>query len=155
MKGRLALLSFTVLSLVLITSMAVGCGQQPFIEPTPIPTLVPATLPPVAPTESPSGGEVMPTEPAGGEPPDTTDLIQAGSQVFETSCAPCHNLTAETKVGPGLAGLYDRDQLPNGMPVSDENLGEWIRNGGGAMPGLPLTDEQLAQVIAFLKDATQ
>jgi mono/diheme cytochrome c family protein len=81
--------------------------------------------------------------------------VQAGEQVFEANCAVCHNLTAETKVGPGLAGLFEREQLPNGNPVTDENLREWIANGGGAMPAVPLSQDELAQVIAFLHEATQ
>jgi mono/diheme cytochrome c family protein len=76
-------------------------------------------------------------------------------QVFEQTCLVCHSLTDEAKVGPGLAGLYERDMLPNGNPVDDENLGIWIRTGGGAMPGIPLTDEQLSDVVAFLKEATE
>jgi mono/diheme cytochrome c family protein len=82
-------------------------------------------------------------------------VSEAGMQVFDQTCSVCHSLTDEAKVGPGLAGLYERDVLPNGSPVDDENLGVWIRTGGGAMPGIPLTDEQLLDVIAFLKEATQ
>jgi hypothetical protein len=54
-----------------------------------------------------------------------------------------------------LAGLFDRDVLPNDQPMSDENLAEWITTGGGAMPGLPLSDGELGQLIAFLREATQ
>jgi mono/diheme cytochrome c family protein len=122
---------------------AAACGQQPAVEPTSIPTLAPATLP-VATT--------APEATTGGGP---EDLVQAGSQVFEQNCSVCHNLTTETKVGPGLAGLFDFDQLPNGNPVNEENVKAWILSGGGAMPGVPLTEEQLNAVVAFLKDATQ
>ena len=107
-------------------------------------------------------GETHPEEPqqAGGqqtaEPGATGDTgVQAGQQVFEKNCAVCHNLTAETKVGPGLAGLFEREQLPNGNPITDENLREWITNGGGAMPPVPLAEDELTQVIAFLHEATQ
>jgi cytochrome c len=131
---------------ILVTLSAAGCGQQPDIAPTAIPTLAPATLPAATPT---------PAVGAGGEPTSPVDPVEAGSQVFEQACAVCHNLTAETRVGPGLAGLFNRDQLPNGNPVNEENLKEWIVTGGGAMPGLPLTEEQLTAVVAFLKDATQ
>ena len=132
--------------LLLAALSAVACGQQPALEPTPIPTLAPATLP---------AATTAPEATTGGEPSSPEDLVQAGSQQFEQNCAVCHNLTTEMKVGPGLAGLFDLDQLPNGNPVNDENLKSWILSGGGAMPGVPLTEEQLNAVVAFLKDATQ
>jgi mono/diheme cytochrome c family protein len=98
-----------------------------------------------------TGGTAAPTEAAaGGE-----DALAAGAEVFQQNCAVCHNLTTETKVGPGLAGVFGRDQLPNGQPVNDDNLREWIRTGGGGMPAIPLTDEQLDVLIPYLKDATQ
>jgi mono/diheme cytochrome c family protein len=123
------------------------------VPPTPIPTLVPATLPPATPTEAaPSGGET----PAAVEPPASpAELVEVGQGVYEQNCAVCHNLTDETLVGPGLAGLFDLDQLPNGQPVNDENLAEWITNGGGAMPAVPLPNDELEALIAFLHDATE
>ena len=143
MNKRLALMIVVILC-------AAGCGPQPLpLAPTSIPTLAPATLPAPLPTEP-----AAPVEP-GETAPTTGGEGDAGKQVFEQTCAACHNLTGEAKVGPGLAGLYDRDMLPNGNPVDDENLGVWIRTGGGAMPGLPLTDEQLSDVVAFLREATQ
>jgi mono/diheme cytochrome c family protein len=138
--------------------LAACASPQPLPDaPTPIRTLYPATLPAVV-TQPPSGTQV-----AGGgqtpEPGGTTDAgeaaVQAGEQVFQTNCSVCHNLTTETKVGPGLAGLFERDQLPNGSPVTDENLRVWITNGGGAMPAIPLSEDELTQVIAFLHEATQ
>ncbi len=135
-----------VICLIVGTLAAAGCGQQPSIAPTPIPTLAPATLPAATPTQPVS---------AGGEATSPVDPVEAGRQVFEQNCAVCHNLTTELKVGPGLAGLFDRDQLPNGNPINEENLKGWILSGGGAMPGLPLTEEQLQAVVAFLKEATQ
>ena len=145
MKKTLALAMF-------ILVVAACSSPQPLPDaPTPIRTLYPATLPHVVPPP-PSGTEVA----GGDETPEAGDpTVQAGGQVFEQNCAVCHNLTAETKVGPGLAGLFDLDQLPNGNPVTDENLQEWITNGGGAMPGVPLSQDELDQVIAFLHEATQ
>jgi mono/diheme cytochrome c family protein len=140
---------------ILILLFVAACNPQPLPDaPTPIRTLFPATLPAVV-TQPPSG-----TQQAGGqqtaEPGATGDTgVQAGQQVFEKNCAVCHNLTAETKVGPGLAGLFEREQLPNGNPITDENLREWITNGGGAMPPVPLAEDELTQVIAFLHEATQ
>ena len=136
---------------ILIALFAVGCNPQPLpVEPTPIPTLPPATVPP-EPTAAPATSSEVDVP----ESSTANELIDAGAGVFDTSCVVCHNLTSEAKVGPGLAGMFEKESLPNGETVNDENLKEWILNGGGAMPGIPLADEQLEALIAFLKDATQ
>jgi len=125
--------------IVIIGLFAIGCGPHELpTAPTPIPTLIPATLPagPVATVaaQSQSGG---------------------GVAIFNTNCSGCHNLTAETKVGPGLGPLFTLAKLPNGKPVNDDNLKQWIHTGGGAMPGFSsLTDDQLNQLLAYLKGAT-
>jgi mono/diheme cytochrome c family protein len=152
MVKRLTLLTVALVAIVLF---AIGCAYQPAVPPTPIPTLAPATMPPAPPTQPAASGEGTPSPASEGGTSGAADLVTAGGQVFEQNCSVCHNLTAETKVGPGLAGLFGRQQLPNGNPVNEENLKEWIVTGGGAMPGLPLTAEQLAAVVAFLQDATQ
>lgn len=142
---KLTLVLAVVLTLVLLVS---ACGPQPLPEePTPIPTLAPATLPAATATEAEPGGEATPGDGGG--------LVEAGQQVFEQNCSSCHALTDETRVGPGLAGLFDLQELPNGEAMNEENLRVWIRNGGGAMPGIPLNDDDMDAVIAFLRDATQ
>lgn len=77
----------------------------------------------------------------------------AGAKVFQSACAVCHTTTKQKKVGPGLAGLYQTSSLPNAEPVSDRNVENWIRNGGGNMPGFKgiLTPEQMRDVLAYLK----
>lgn len=98
------------------------------------------------------GGAAPPPKAAGqlGEP-------ERGPQVFQSSgCAACHTTTREKLVGSGLAGVTAKDKLPNGKPMSDDNLIEWIRTGGtsttGAMPPNPnLTDQQLRDLVAYLK----
>jgi mono/diheme cytochrome c family protein len=119
-----------------IALLIAGCGPQPLPEePTAIPTLAPAT-PPKADT---------------GEKPD---LAQQGADVFTAQCSACHSVTAEAKVGPGLAGLFDLDTLPDGNSFSEDNLKDWILNGGGAMPGVSLSDADMEALIAYLKEAT-
>ena len=145
--------SLMILALFAISLFVIGCGPQPMSPPTAIPTLVPATLPAVTPTPAPVV-EIEPTNPP-SEPGSPEELTLAGQEVFEQNCAVCHNLTSETLVGPGLEQLFNRDQLPNGEPFSEENLKAWIVTGGGAMPGLPLTEEQLEAVVVFLREATQ
>jgi cytochrome c len=74
------------------------------------------------------------------------------------------------RVGPGLAGLFEPGgptlpanvdyggNLPNGQPITGENVSAWIRSGGqgqiGVMPAngnIPnLTDADLADLLAYL-----
>jgi len=143
--------------LMLVTVCVVACGPQPLpFVPTPIPSLIPATLP--VPSAVAEGGQAEGGVPT---PPPAGGGTAAGAQVFEKQCSLCHNLTAEIKIGPGLAGVFGRDKLPNGNPVTDDNVKAWIRSGGGgasggiAMPGIPLTGADLDAVVAFLKDATK
>ena len=45
-----------------------------------------------------------------------------GQSVFD-NCAVCHNSdSTETKIGPGLKGLFKREKLVNGKPVNDANV---------------------------------
>jgi cytochrome c len=85
-----------------------------------------------------------------------------GKDVFETSgCTACHATTDEKLVGPGLQGVLAGQgeygsNLPNGKPINDENVAEWIRTGGtgqiGNMPSYPdLTPEQIGDLVAYLK----
>ena len=132
-------LRLTLLTIVIVLLLAGCISPQPLPnEPTPIPTLIPAT---------------MPAEPAPAQQAPTG--VGLSSAVFDANCSACHNLNAETKVGPGLAGLFEKSELPNGNPVNEENLKEWVRTGGGAMPGLPLSDSELEELVAFLENATK
>jgi cytochrome c len=89
-----------------------------------------------------------------------------GKTVF-ASCAGCHSTSTNTLLGPGLAGLFSvegptlpdgvdyKGLLPNGKERSEANIAEWIRTGGsgsiGVMPPMPLTDEQMADLMAYLR----
>jgi len=89
-----------------------------------------------------------------------------GKTVF-ASCAGCHSTSTNTLLGPGLAGLFSiegpklpdgvdyQGLLPNGKERSEANIAEWIRIGGsgsiGYMPPTPLTDEQMADLMAYLR----
>ena len=92
-----------------------------------------------------------------------------GQQVFaNTGCASCHAISDQKLVGPGLAGLFKpggpklpsgvdyQGNLPNGKPINEQNVTEWIKTGGvgkiGQMPGHPtLTPEQMTDLVAYLK----
>ncbi len=85
-----------------------------------------------------------------------------GEAIFTSAgCAGCHSIGSDQIVGPGLAGIVNGkgpygDKLPNGEPITDESLIEWIKIGGvgkiGQMPGNnTLSDQELADIVAYLK----
>jgi cytochrome c len=76
-----------------------------------------------------------------------------GKEVFD-QCSVCHNAdSAETKVGPGLKGLFKHAKLANGKPVSEANVREKINEGGNGMPAYSdqLSDQDKNDVVAYLK----
>lgn len=90
-----------------------------------------------------------------------------GKAIFASSCAGCHSTATNMLLGPGLAGLFSangptlpngidyKGMLPNGKERSEANVAEWIRNGGsgsiGFMPSMPISDEQMADLLAYLR----
>jgi mono/diheme cytochrome c family protein len=61
------------------------------------------------------GGAVGAGRAASGDP-------AKGKTVFE-NCAVCHNAdSTETKMGPGLKGLFKRDKLKSGKKVTEANV---------------------------------
>ncbi|QSO52218.1 cytochrome c [Alicyclobacillus curvatus] len=81
----------------------------------------------------------------------TGDATQ-GVKLFQQSCAMCHSTGTNTVVGPGLKGIMTKSTLPNGQAVTNDNVTNWIRTGGGGMPGFPqLTNQQRADIVAYLK----
>lgn len=98
----------------------------------------------------------------------------AGQVVFTNKgCTGCHAGDDTKLVGPGLGGLFQPEgtaaygtQLPNGRPVDDANVLEWIRKGTAgfaehiqpqdgeeytAMPPIAITDEEYASLLNYLK----
>jgi cytochrome c len=76
-----------------------------------------------------------------------------GKEVFD-QCSVCHNAdSTETKIGPGLKGLFKRDKLVNGKAVNDANVRDKINEGGNGMPSYKdiLSDKEKDDVIAYLK----
>ena len=78
-----------------------------------------------------------------------------GKDVFESNCSVCHNAdSTETKVGPGLKGLFKKAALMNKKKVTTATVLEMINMGSES--GMPpykdmLTAAEKADVIAFLK----
>ena len=76
-----------------------------------------------------------------------------GKDVFD-QCSVCHNAdSTETKVGPGLKGLFKMAMLVNGKPVTEANVRDFINTGGNGMPayGDQLSAQDKNDVIAYLK----
>lgn len=106
------------------------------------------------------GGQATPAEPAA--PAAIVGDVARGEALFTSAgCAGCHSIGSDQIVGPGLAGLVNGKgpygtNLPNGKPINDANLIEWLKIGGvgkiGQMPGNnTLTDQELADIVAYLK----
>ena len=77
-----------------------------------------------------------------------------GKDVFESNCAVCHNAdSAETKMGPGLKGLFKKAVLNNKKKPSDAVILSIINEGGNGMPGFgdQLTPTEKSDLIAYLK----
>lgn len=79
-----------------------------------------------------------------------------GKDLFEKSgCSRCHFTDAlETKIGPGLQGLFGRAELPvSGRPVNEENVKRQLEDPYENMPPFAqrLTSDERARIISYLK----
>lgn len=76
----------------------------------------------------------------------------SGAVVYKNYCAKCHypNNTYDLH-GPGLQALYKQKYMPSGAPANDERITQVTLHGRGMMPASQLTDEQLADLLAYLK----
>jgi len=74
-----------------------------------------------------------------------------GAAVYEAKCARCHYPTTTSSLhGPGLQALTKLKSMPSGAPPTDERMTDVILHGRGMMPATQLTDEQLADLLAYL-----
>lgn len=74
-----------------------------------------------------------------------------GAAVFQANCARCHSPTSTRPLhGPGLQALTKLPAMPSGAPPTDERLTAVILHGRQMMPGTPLTDDQLRDLLAYL-----
>ena len=138
-----------------VAIFALACaGPQPLpVVPTSLPTLIPATLP-IEPTVA---ATTTVTATATANPQTPPGPASGGAALFNDNCSSCHYLTAETKVGPGLQGLFSSAALPNGQPVTVDSVRAWIRSGSDVMPAFgpdKIADGDLDVLVAYLQQAT-
>ncbi|NIO05337.1 MAG: c-type cytochrome [Proteobacteria bacterium] len=82
------------------------------------------------------------------------EIFPKGQDLFMANCAVCHfHDSTETKVGPGLKGVFKNPQLPGtGRPTSEETVRKQIQQGGGKMPPFKnLKEEEISEIIDYLK----
>ncbi len=70
--------------------------------------------------------------------------IERGVQVFAAACAGCHGADGSGGNGPGLMYLVKEN--------NDSMLTQIILGGVGDMPGQNLSNQEVVDVIAFLRD---
>lgn len=75
-----------------------------------------------------------------------------GAAVFQAKCARCHYPTTTSSLhGPGLQALTKIKSMPSGAPPTDERLTDVILHGRGMMPATPISDDQLQDLLAYLR----
>jgi mono/diheme cytochrome c family protein len=74
-----------------------------------------------------------------------------GARVFGAYCARCHYPTTTKGLkGPGLQALTKVKAMPSGAPPTDERILQTIRHGHGMMQPVPVSDEDLPYLLAYL-----
>jgi cytochrome c oxidase subunit 2 len=94
--------------------------------------------------------------------PPRGSLAERGQELFaHGACIACHTITgvpqARGTVGPNLTHVGSRTMVAGAMlPNTEEWLRRWITNApylkpGSLMPAMPLPDDQVAALIAYLQ----
>lgn len=74
-----------------------------------------------------------------------------GAEVFHGYCGRCHYPTTTRGLkGPGLQALTKVKEMPSGAPPTDERLLFTIRHGHGMMQPVPVPEDDLAPLLAYL-----
>jgi cytochrome c2 len=86
---------------------------------------------------------------------EKTGDVAKGKEIFE-QCSGCHSVdTDEKKMGPSLKGLFKKEKMSSGKPVSEENV-KAIIDKGNVEKGMPayeemLSEEERVHVLAYVK----
>jgi cytochrome c oxidase subunit 2 len=97
--------------------------------------------------------------------PDLKDLPRGLAVLTAKGCLACHSVDGKPKVGPTLKSLYGREEqilvagVARSITVDDAFLRRVITNPTGqvvrgyppAMPRTPLTDQELNEVVRYIK----
>ncbi len=93
--------------------------------------------------------------------PASSEAAKRGEQVFlKSTCANCHAIrgtSANVAFAPDLTHLAQRQTLAAGVTRNGpRELARWLKNPqaikpGTLMPNLQLTDEQVAELVAYLE----
>jgi mono/diheme cytochrome c family protein len=78
---------------------------------------------------------------------------QRGRDLFQANCAICHNpYKNEPLQGPPLVKLFRKQELPSGIPATDEHVRDTILMGRRNMPKFNdvLDEKQLNDLLAYL-----
>jgi mono/diheme cytochrome c family protein len=75
-----------------------------------------------------------------------------GAAFYRVKCGKCHYPTSTKPLnGPGLQALTKVKAMPSGAPPTDERMTYVILHGRNMMPGTQLTDDQLSDLLAYLR----
>jgi mono/diheme cytochrome c family protein len=76
----------------------------------------------------------------------------SGAAVYQQKCARCHYPTSSSPLhGPGLQAITKVKAMPSGAPPTDERLTNVIIHGRGMMPATSLDDQQLQDLLVYLR----
>jgi mono/diheme cytochrome c family protein len=83
---------------------------------------------------------------------DWTPQEARGAAIYQQKCARCHYPTTTSPLhGPGLQALTRLKAMPSGAPPTDERLTAVILHGRQMMPSTPLDDDQMQDMLAYLR----
>ena len=75
-----------------------------------------------------------------------------GAAVYRVKCGKCHYPTNTHPLnGPGLQAITKVKAMPSGAPPTDERMTYVILHGRNMMPGTQLTDDQLSDLLAYMR----
>jgi len=75
---------------------------------------------------------------------DLTGDATAGAALYASNCAGCHGAD-----GTGVSGPDLTSGLVSGM--SDGSISDVIANGAGSMPAITSDDQEVADIVAYLR----